>query len=652
MSARRAPRPEFAGPRTALLTGLLAQLNHEQRRVVLAPPGPLLVLAGAGSGKTLTLAARIAYAVATDRVAPERVLAITFTTRAARELRERIARLAGPEMAARVECATHHAVCNRQLRRHAALIGRSARFSLYDPADTLGLLRRVIADRDLTAQLTPEAAAEGIARAKAGLLSPDELRTLAPGPDGARLAAVWADLEAELEASDALDFDDLLVRSVRLLRADPSVLEQARTRWGLVLVDEFQDTNHPQWAWLELVCAHGNLTAMGDDDQAIYAWRGAKVENILHVDARRPGTRVRLLERNYRSAGAIVRAASRMIETNPGRRPKRMWTSAALGRPIEIEAFLDEHQEADAVADWCASRLHRGVAAAQLAVLFRARRLVGPLSAALTGHGIAHRVLGDRGFLAHAEIRDALAHLQLVANPRDRRAFERAAGTLPGVGAKAIERMLSAAGRLGRDPVSVAVHADECERMTAKAVAALEPWGRSLLAARGDQAISPLGVLVGRILRDSGLTQRLAGGDEAACVRLERLRRLVALAHEQARHEPQARLDEFLAALALAAGEADEDQPTCRVTLATIHAAKGLEWHRVWVCGLEEGTLPAFRALADEDVAEERRLAYVAFTRARDELVLSHVRRRAQRWDLRASRFLAEALGDPVERAA
>jgi DNA helicase-2/ATP-dependent DNA helicase PcrA len=652
LSASPTDRPGPSGRRADLLTGLLARLNPEQRRVVLAPPGPLLVLAGAGSGKTLTLAARVAYAVKTGRVAPEQVLAITFTTRAAHELRERITRLAGP-IGERVECSTHHAVCHRQLRRHAARIQRTARFSLYDPADTLGILKRAIRARGLAAELTPEAAQAGIADAKARLLTPGELASPATGPVGARLAAVWGDLEAELEASDALDFDDLLVRIVRLMRDDPLVLGEARARWRFVLVDEFQDTNHPQWAWLELVCAHGNLTAMGDDDQAIYAWRGAAVENILRVDERLPGLRVRLLERNYRSSAAIVCAASRMIETNPCRRPKRMWTPSPMGQPVELHAFLDEHQEAQAVADWCERHLALGTDPAELAVLFRARRLAGPLTEALLARGIAHQVLGDRGFLAHAEIRDALSHLQLIANPRDRHAFTRAAGTLPGVGAKALARIGEVARESGRHPVSVAAGEEQFGRVSATARDTLRTWAGALLTLRRDQPTLALGELVGRALVASCLPARLAeGATDTDRVRLERLRRLVALAHDHHRHDPHAGLTEFLATLALAAGEPGDEDTTTRVSLATIHAAKGLEWDRVWVCGLEEGTLPAFRSLEAEQIPEERRLAYVAFTRAREELVLSHARRRVQHWDLRVSRFVAEALGDGLRDAA
>jgi DNA helicase-2/ATP-dependent DNA helicase PcrA len=630
------------------LLAFLGRLDPDQRRVVLAPPGPLLVLAGAGAGKTLTLAARVAYAIATGRVAAHHVLALSFTARAARELRERIARLAGAEAARGVECATHHAVCHRLLRRHAGRIARTPRFSVYEPADVLAILRRALADAGPGAP-EPEPVAEAIARAKEGLLTPGGLRERAPDAATLLVARVWAQLEAELERSDALDFDDLLVRSARLLRDDPAVLADARARWRFVLVDEFQDTNRPQWTWLELVGGERpDLTAMGDDDQAIYSWRGGAVGNILEIDRRVAGTRVRTLGRNYRSAGAIVCAAARLIETNPQRRPKRIWTPSPRGTPVARRGFLDEDAEAAAVARWCAARIAAGAAPERLAALFRARRLAGPLGAALLAAGVPHRVLGGRGLLAHAELRDALAHLRILANPRDRDAFRRAAATLPGVGPKAIERVLERGG----DPLRAAA-ADDGERLAgvaAKPRAALAAWAAALLALRDAPLALPQ--LVGAAVRASGLPERFAPAgaapDEA---RLERLRGLVRVAREHAAREPHADLAAFLAALAVASGEdgAGPDGELAgvrgRVTLATVHAAKGLEWDAVWVCGLEEGTLPAERALALGELAEERRLAYVAITRARRELVLSHVRRRAQRWDLEPSRFLAEALG-------
>jgi DNA helicase-2/ATP-dependent DNA helicase PcrA len=627
-----------ASARAAVLTGLLSRLSAEQRRVVLAPPGPLLVLAGAGSGKTLTLAARIAYAIATGRVAPEHVLAITFTTRAARELRERIARLAGAQLAARMECGTHHAVCSRLLRRHAALIGRTPRFSIYEPADVAQVLRRVLKRLDERG-LAVDAVMRAITEAKSELCDASAVR--ASGPDGARIARAWDALEVELARSDALDFDDLLVRSVALLRDRPEIRAEATKRWRFVLVDEFQDTNRPQWAWLELVCGHGNLTVLGDDDQAVYRFRGAAVENILRLPQRLPGCRVRRLERNYRSTPAIVAAANRLIAHNPERHPKRMWATGDVGRPVSVRSFLDADREAEAVAAWCAARLRAGTTPDQVGVLFRMRRLADPLSATLTAAGLAHRVLGDRALLERAEIRDALAHLQLLANPRDRQALVRAAATLPGVGPRAVERVLNHADRgTGGDLLRAARQADAIDGLTTAARATLPAWATAMRSV-GDDPDVPLPQVVGRGLVASGLPARLARSlDPTASARLERLRSLVAMARTHAARDPDATLVDFLGGLALAA-EPEQDAAE-RITLATIHAAKGLEWDAVWVCGWEEDTLPAALALADGEVAEERRLAYVAITRAGREFAASRVWRRGERRGLPPSRFLAE----------
>lgn len=641
------PLDHSAPPRTpapsALITDLLARLDPDQRRVVLAPSGPLLVLAGAGSGKTLTLAARIAYAIATGRVPARHVLALSFTARAARELRARIALLIGTDAPRGIECATHHAVCHRLLRRHAERIARTPRFSVYEPADVTAILRRLLGPVSAGAP-DADAVADAIARAKEGLLTPAELRAHARDDQTLLIADAWEALEAELERSDALDFDDLLTRSARLLRDDPAVLADARDRWRFVLVDEFQDTNRPQWAWLELVAgARPDLTVMGDDDQAVYSWRGGAVGTILEVDRRVPGTRVRVLGRNYRSSGAIVCAAARLIEVNPERRPKRLWTPNPPGAPIARCAFADDEHEARAVAAWCSGQVRAGTKPDEVAVLFRVRRLATPLAAALLAAGVPHRILGGRELLAHAELRDALAHLRLLANPRDRDAFRRAAGTLPGVGPKAIDRLLDRPG----DPLTAtAEHAHAVAGIAVRARRTLTDWSRALLGLAERELALPQ--FVAEAIRASGLAERY--GPESSTsdpARLERLRRLVRIAREHAERDPQLDLGGFLAALALAAGEdaADsEPAPAGRVTLATVHAAKGLEWDAVWVCGLEEGTLPAERALALGELAEERRLAYVALTRARHELVLSHARHRAQRWDLQPSRFLAEAL--------
>jgi DNA helicase-2/ATP-dependent DNA helicase PcrA len=330
-----------------------APLDPDQRAVAQAPPGPLLVLAGAGSGKTLALAARVVAHLEAGHVRPREVLAITFTTKAARELADRLARLAGPT-AAQIESGTHHAVCARMLRRHAALVDRTPRYSIYEPTDVLAVLRRVL-DASPTKTLSAEDAQRRIAEAKGRLQRPDDLSEIEP-----RLAAVWRALEDELRQSDALDFDDLLATSVHLMREQPAVAQQARERWRMLLVDEFQDTNGPQWAWLELVCAHRNLTVLGDDDQAIFGWRGGQVERLLELDTRLPGTRVMKLERNYRSSGQIVQAANRLIVHNAGRREKRMWTTREPGTPVVVRSFVDEQAEAQAVAAWCRGRLSQG----------------------------------------------------------------------------------------------------------------------------------------------------------------------------------------------------------------------------------------------------------------------------------------------------
>jgi DNA helicase-2/ATP-dependent DNA helicase PcrA len=360
------------------------------------------------------------------------------------------------------------------------------------------------------------------------------------------------------------------------------------------------------------------------------------------------------LQRNYRSSAAIVEAANRLIVHNPGRREKRMWTARPPGAPVLVQSFVDEEAEAHAVATWCRQRLGAGRRPTQLGVLYRARRLAGPLTDALLAAGVPFRVVGEVGFLQRSEVRAALAHLQLVANPRDRQALERATATLPGVGPAAVARIAEHASARGGDLLIAAADADRLRGMNAAARRALREWAQTMVTHRDDHGGKTLGRLVGEIVRDCGLPARLAASDDPLdAARLRRLRQLARLAAKHARRSPNDGLVDFLAALALSVGELpDENGDVKRVTLATIHAAKGLEWACVWACGWEEGTLPGRQAIASDEIADERRLAYVAVTRAREELVLSRCWRRAERWRLPPSRFLTEALGDRDAEAA
>jgi ATP-dependent DNA helicase UvrD/PcrA len=631
-----------APERPRALVDLLAGLDPEQAAAACAPEGPLLVLAGAGSGKTRVLTTRVAYSIATGRVPAGRVLAITFTNKAADELATRFAELVGEAAARELTMGTFHSVCARILRPHAPRVGRTGRFSIYDADASRKLIGRALQEAGARELIEPRLAASEISVAKARLWSPADYSDPAGMVRPELLQAVWERYELLLARADALDFDDLLVRCVELLR-QPDLLEHFQRRFRLVVVDEYQDTNRAQYEWLRLLChTHRNLTVCGDDDQAVYGWRGADVRNVLDFGRDWPDATMLALERNYRSSGRIVAAAARLVAHNRARAAKRIWTDADDGPELAVLGHGDELEEAGAAAAWCCQRLESGEEPGELALLYRTNELGRAVEDALLVAGVHYRVLGGRGFFDRAEVKDALAYLALVANPRDLVAFGRAAQTpRRGVGPAAIARIQAFADAQGVDLLEACARVCEVPGLRKPQREAVEAFGtalREIAAARP----GPADALV-RTLVASGLPDALRGSrTEQAREQLERLRDLVRSARAYEATHPQASLAEFVAQAALVGGPGEGE--TAAVTLGTVHAAKGLEWRRVRVLGLEEGSFPHLRALKAGDEEQERRLAYVAMTRAREELVLSYARERAG--SSRApSRFIAEATG-------
>jgi DNA helicase II / ATP-dependent DNA helicase PcrA len=620
-------------------------LDARQAEAVAAPPGPLLVLAGAGSGKTRVLTGRAAALEARHDQPAETVLVITFTNRAAAELRGRLAVLLGPD-AERMTVGTFHAVCHRLLRAHAERAGRSPRFSIYDGQASRRLVARALEELSAGEELPVRLVALQIGKAKARLLGPDEYRALLDSEQVRLVAAAYERYERALERSDALDFDDLIARGVVLL-GEPDLAARYRRRWGAILVDEHQDTSPAQYELVRRLAAeHRNLTVAGDDDQAIYRFRSAEVGNLLGFERDFPGARVVALERNYRSAGAIVSAAARLAAHNRERLAKTMWTDAPAGPAIAAVSCQDERDEAEQAATWCAARMERGVAAGEPAVLVRVRAQLRPLEDALLGAGIACRVVGGQGLWATAAVRDLVAHLTLLVNPRDELALARALRTRPGVGPVAVARVLGCG---HGDLVARCAAAGRIPGLRGRQRQAVEAFGRTLV----ELAHAAPGRGVGRTCTDaavaSGIAGRLSGErSERAREQLERLRRFCrsALGYQAQAERPG--LADFLAQAALHADDGD-DEPDGRVTLSTLHAAKGCEWDHVLIAGLCEGLLPHRHALERGEIEDERRLAYVGLTRARRELALSWPCLYRGR-PVRASRFLAEAgLALPVQ---
>ena len=598
-----------------------------QAEAIAAPPGPVLILAGPGAGKTLTLtrrAARLAALLERGRSA----LCVTFTNRAARELTDRLALLGRSEVVA----GTFHAISHRLVRPHAALVGRSRGFSIYDARAQRKLVEEALAAAPGHG-LDAATAATAINLAKARLETPSCVRERDP-----QLAAAWARYEALLERSDALDFDDLIAAAVLLLER-PATRERLTHRFGAVLVDEYQDTNPAQHRWVELLAArHRNVSVIADDDQAIYGFRSADVRNVALFERDFSDARLFVLDRNHRSTAPIVRAAARLIGHNSERRPKALH-ALRDGAAVRVEAHVNEHAEANAAASWCRRLVDRGARPGEIAVLYRTRDQARPVEEALLARRVPHHVLGSLGFFERAEVREALANLALVVNPADRVALARALGAHPGIGPVAIARVAGYATEAGVDVVEACRRADAIAGLRGGQAATLNRVGDGLAACRAARDRVGVADTVTAVVLASGIPGRLRRHGE----RLERLRQLVrsARAYERAADAPT--LVEFIGHATLAAS--DGEGPEDRVTLATIHAAKGLEWEHVRVIGLEEGLLPHRRALNPRELEEERRLAYVAMTRAKSELVLSRARSRRGS-PVAASRFLAEALPD------
>lgn len=612
---------------TRLLTRLLAGLNDAQREAVIAPPGPLLVLAGPGTGKTRMLAHRVAYALARERVAPGEVLALTFTNRAARELGERAAQLLDQGEAG-ATVGTFHAIAHRLLRANAHAIGRTSRFSVYDQTAARTLLAEAVRGTGADAAF----AGRAISRAKARLVTAADL------DDGrnSRVKETWERYEQLLATADALDFDDLLRHAVVLLERGA-----VRPRWRMVLVDEYQDVNPAQARLaLALAGARRDLTAVADDDQAIYGFRCADPGALGALANRLGPVRTVVLEQSYRSRPPILTAAHSLIVRNNHRVAKRATPVREGGDAVVELRVAHAREETARIVEWSQARIAAGAKPGELAVLARTRALLAPVERELVASGLPARTLGAGGFWTREEVRDALAHLTLLSNPCDRVAFARAiAVPRRGIGPAAQRRLLSFAGERCEGSVLRACgRAGEIEGLSAAQRDALTAYSRAMESI----ASTPmkLGRRVGKALTASGLVARWSARVDAdAEARLERLLSIVRAARAFEHDRPSAGLAELLGHLALLDSESGADGA---ITLATVHAAKGLEWPWVWVLGLTDGAFPHARAGKD-GIEEERRLAYVAMTRARDGLVLSWPMRTHGRPE-RRSRFLAEAL--------
>ena len=668
-------------------------LNPEQRQAVLHRDGPLLILAGAGSGKTRVIAHRVAHLIEEEHAAPHQILAVTFTNKAAGEMRERVERLLGSPQP-RLWLATFHAFCARVLRREAPLVGVSRAFVIYDAADQLAVVRRVMRELGVGEHTTsPRAVRARISDAKNRMLDAGQLRAAGSTFRDEQLAQVFERYGAALAAANALDFDDLLLKALALFEllnrddervpgdALPSV-KWARSRYAYrhVLVDEYQDTNAPQYKLLQELVAlqkrlgltpHGNLCVVGDPDQSIYAWRGADIRNILDFETDFPNAAEVRLERNYRSTRMILDAASGLISRNRDRKDKRLWTEGGAGDPIVHHRAEDELEEADFVAARVRRALGDGTTPA--AVLYRTNAQSRAIEDALVREGIRYRVVGGVRFYERKEVKDALAFLKLLLTPDDDVSLRRVINTPPrGIG-KGVMDALDRMGPGAAAPSSLwarIVRAVDERMVPPRAAGALARF-RDLLAALTEIArTESASVTLEKMLDRTGYVQALRdAGTEEAESRLANLLELVAAARDYELCEPEASLAGFVDQVSLRS-EADEEAGAdgAQVWLMTLHAAKGLEFPIVFITGMEDGLLPHVRALHDggverggarrrdpDPLEEERRLLYVGITRAQSQLVLTGAARRrtyGTYQDTEPSCFLDEIPAELLESAA
>ncbi|MEO1488323.1 MAG: UvrD-helicase domain-containing protein [Pseudomonadota bacterium] len=606
-----------------------ARLNAPQREAVLTTEGPVLMLAGAGTGKTAALTARLAHLVATRRAYPSQILCVTFTNKAAREMRERVGGHLGPHSEGIPWLGTFHSICAKMLRRHAELVGLESNYTIIDTDDQLRLLKQLITDNDLDEKRWP-------ARQLAGLIDSWKNRGLNPHNLDAidneayangRGQAMYAAYQERLKALNACDFGDLMLHMLNIFREHTDILTDYQRRFRYILVDEYQDTNAVQYLWLRLLAqAHKNICVVGDDDQSIYSWRGAEVANILRFEKDFPGAAVIRLEQNYRSTPHILGAASGLIRSNSQRHEKTLWTKANGGDKVRVIGVWDAPEEARRVGEEIERLEGEGAPLDQVAILVRAQYQTREFEDRFIQIGVSYRIIGGFRFYERAEIRDALAYLRVIAQPQDDLAFERIYNQPKrGLGSKTLEKMHSHARRTGMPLAAASLDLADSDELPKRAANTIGGLMRQFLTWReAAEALTPADLLR-LVLDECGYNEMLAKDRSAESA--GRAENLSELARAMEEYET---LGDFLEHVSLVMDN-DRGDGEDTVTIMTIHAAKGLEFDHVFCVGWEEGVFPSQRAIDEGGLAsleEERRLAYVAITRARRRAMIFHAANR------------------------
>jgi DNA helicase-2/ATP-dependent DNA helicase PcrA len=633
----------------------LEDLNPAQREAVLTTEGPLLVIAGAGSGKTRVLTRRIAHLLAAVGAKPPEILAITFTNKAAAEMRERVEQLVGPPARA-CWVMTFHAACGRILRREAQRLGYKSNFTIYDTADQLRLVKQCLEELERDPKrFTPRGILSQISNAKNQLIGPVEYASRVASFYDQTVADAYELYQKRLFAANAVDFDDMLFLTVDVLERFPEAREKWQKAFRYILVDEYQDTNHAQYRFLQLLAEkHSNVFAVGDPDQSVYGFRGADIRNVLEFEKDFPGAREIALEQNYRSTNNILQAANAVIRHNRERKDKNLWSELGEGDPVRVVEVEDEHSEARYVAAEIAMLVEEGYSGREIAVFYRTNAQSRVLEDVLVRQGIAYQVIGGPRFYERAEVKDLVAYLQVIDNPFDALSLLRIANRpRRGIGDSTLSRLMTFADQAEITLWEAMDRAEQAGVGTApqKALASFRTMIQSLMSAAQEHEVPEL---IERVLEQSGTIEALqAERTIESQGRIENLHELVSLAREWQEQNTEPTLSSFLQEVSLYS-----DQDTIRgeaslVTLMTLHNAKGLEYRAVYLIGMEEGIFPHSRSIEEQGVEEERRLAYVGMTRAMERLTLMHASSRmlygGRSYNL-PSRFLDELPEQHIER--
>ncbi len=629
---------------------LFTGLNVAQKDAVESVDGPLLILAGAGSGKTKTLTHRIAYLIANKGVWPNEILAVTFTNKAAAEMRERLGHLVGQNGKNRSFMpwmGTFHGICVRLLRMDGEAIGIAKNYVIYDEDDRLGLIKQAMKQLSISeSEIKAKAVSSVISGSKNQMIDADEFEASANYPYQKNIAKIFKRYEHMRKTAGALDFDDLLIEVVRLLKEKPEIRKKWQQHFKYILIDEYQDTNAAQYNIVKLlVNENNNICVVGDDWQSIYSWRGADFTNILNFERDFKNTKVIKLEQNYRSTGNILKAASNVIAKNTVKADKQIWTEAGDGMPVQVHEMYDENEEANMLAERISSQVAIGARKfGDFAVLYRTNSQSYNLERSLIHFKIPYQIVGGVRFYDRKEIKDLVAYLKLIFQPNDRMGFSRIANVpTRGVGATSLERFLLWQPVSGMDLIDAMANIEQCDTVGGKARKSLKDLGELLLKLREKVDSTAPAEIIKELISSIGYKAYISDGTPQAEDRASNIEALVVDAQNYVQ------LSDFLEEVSLMSST-DVSSSDQKVTLMTLHAAKGLEFPIVFITGMEEGILPHARVhdAGLSELEEERRLAYVGMTRAREELHLVYARSRLQyggRNYSQVSRFIAE-IGD------